>query len=243
DPSPHGRILLLVSLRNSFHREGQQNSVMPSLCSNNIKSLSESWTRFKDLLHKVPHHRIDHWLIIQIFYDHVSFHLKCEIDHSDSYKLRDKKADEYLEIIKNLTLYDLERWNDSKGFVKPVKAISTSQGTLKTPDQRLLDLEDQINFLLKGLRPTFKPSSTHVPQAYVEAEHTTSRAPEKVLIIEEAKSSFTKDVHSISLTREKSDKDEVASSDDIKKINGSNMEMLVKEAETKNGAENGIQMS
>ncbi|GJY39918.1 hypothetical protein Tco_0817120 [Tanacetum coccineum] len=27
DPSPHGRILLLVSLLNSFHREGPQNSV------------------------------------------------------------------------------------------------------------------------------------------------------------------------------------------------------------------------
>nr|GEW21241.1 hypothetical protein [Tanacetum cinerariifolium] len=37
DPSPHGRILLLVSLLNSFHREGLQNSAMTSLCSNNIK--------------------------------------------------------------------------------------------------------------------------------------------------------------------------------------------------------------
>ncbi|GJT21430.1 zinc finger, CCHC-type containing protein [Tanacetum coccineum] len=37
DPSPHGRILLLVSLHNSFHREGLQNSEMTSLCCNNIK--------------------------------------------------------------------------------------------------------------------------------------------------------------------------------------------------------------
>ncbi|GJZ03039.1 hypothetical protein Tco_0521000 [Tanacetum coccineum] len=36
DPSPHGRILLLVSLLNFFHREGLQNSAMTSLCSNNI---------------------------------------------------------------------------------------------------------------------------------------------------------------------------------------------------------------
>ncbi|GKG42066.1 hypothetical protein Tco_0473817 [Tanacetum coccineum] len=42
DPSPHGRILLLVSLLNSFHREGLQNSATTSLCSNNIKeSLSQ----------------------------------------------------------------------------------------------------------------------------------------------------------------------------------------------------------
>ncbi|GKE76238.1 zinc finger, CCHC-type containing protein [Tanacetum coccineum] len=28
------------------------------------ESLSEAWTRFKDLLQKVPHHGIDHWLLI-----------------------------------------------------------------------------------------------------------------------------------------------------------------------------------
>ncbi|GJW99933.1 hypothetical protein Tco_0183847 [Tanacetum coccineum] len=32
DPSPHGRILLLVSLLNSFHWEGLENSAMISLC-------------------------------------------------------------------------------------------------------------------------------------------------------------------------------------------------------------------
>ncbi|GJS77258.1 zinc finger, CCHC-type containing protein [Tanacetum coccineum] len=35
------------------------------------ESLSEAWTRFKDLLQKVPHHGIDRRLQIQIFYDHV----------------------------------------------------------------------------------------------------------------------------------------------------------------------------
>nr|GEX36536.1 hypothetical protein [Tanacetum cinerariifolium] len=37
DPSPLGRILLSVSLLNSFHQEGLLNSVMTSCCSNNIK--------------------------------------------------------------------------------------------------------------------------------------------------------------------------------------------------------------
>ncbi|GKA58590.1 zinc finger, CCHC-type containing protein [Tanacetum coccineum] len=31
--------------------------------------LSEAWTRFKDLLQKVPHHGIDLWLQVQIFYE------------------------------------------------------------------------------------------------------------------------------------------------------------------------------
>ncbi|GJV91010.1 zinc finger, CCHC-type containing protein, partial [Tanacetum coccineum] len=89
------------------------------------ESLSEAWTRFKDLLQKFPHHGIDHWLQI--------------VDRATGGKLHDK----------NLALYDHEGWNDTKEFVKPVKAISTPQSTSKTPDRRLLELEDQINFLLK----------------------------------------------------------------------------------------------
>nr|GEW28354.1 putative ribonuclease H-like domain-containing protein [Tanacetum cinerariifolium] len=46
------------------------------------ESLSEAWTRFKDLLQKLPHHSIVCWLQIQIFYDHVSFLLKYKIDHA-----------------------------------------------------------------------------------------------------------------------------------------------------------------
>ncbi|GKA11689.1 zinc finger, CCHC-type containing protein [Tanacetum coccineum] len=82
------------------------------------ESLSEAWTRFKDLLQKVHHHGIDRWLQIQIFYDHVSFHLKCEIDCAAGGKLRNKSADKSWEIIENLALYDHEGWNDSKEFVK-----------------------------------------------------------------------------------------------------------------------------
>ncbi|GJT17379.1 zinc finger, CCHC-type containing protein [Tanacetum coccineum] len=89
------------------------------------ESLSKAWTRFKDLLQKVPHHGIDRWLQIQKFYDHVSFHLKFEIDRAAGGKLRDKNTYESWEIIENLALYDHEGWNDTKEFVKPVKAIST----------------------------------------------------------------------------------------------------------------------
>ncbi|GKE92921.1 zinc finger, CCHC-type containing protein [Tanacetum coccineum] len=117
------------------------------------ESLSEAWTRFKDLLQKVPHHGIDHWLQIQKNLDHVSFPLKCEIDRAADGKLRNKNADESWEIFENLALYDHEGWNDMKEFVKPIKVISTPQGISKMPDRRLLELEDQINFLLKGSRP------------------------------------------------------------------------------------------
>nr|GEX05686.1 hypothetical protein [Tanacetum cinerariifolium] len=63
---------------------------------------------------------------------------------------------------------------DTKEFVKPVKAIATPQGITKTPDRRLLELEDQINFLLKGLRPAPLSSLTYNPQAYVDAAYSSS---------------------------------------------------------------------
>ncbi|GJY45653.1 zinc finger, CCHC-type containing protein [Tanacetum coccineum] len=88
------------------------------------ESLSEAWTRFKDLLQKVPHHGIDLWLQIQIFYDHVSIQLKSEIDRAAGGKLRDKNAEESWEIIENLALYDHEGWDDPRDFAKPVKATS-----------------------------------------------------------------------------------------------------------------------
>ncbi|GJU06284.1 hypothetical protein Tco_1122714 [Tanacetum coccineum] len=85
----------------------------------------------------------------------------CEIDRVGGGKLRNKNANESWEIIENLALYDHEGWYEIKEFVKPAKAISTPQGIPKTPDRRLLDLEDQINFLLKGSRPKLASSSAH----------------------------------------------------------------------------------
>ncbi|GJR29860.1 zinc finger, CCHC-type containing protein [Tanacetum coccineum] len=260
------------------------------------ESLSEALTCFKDLLQK------------------------CEIDRAADNKRRDKNTDESWEIIENLALYDHEGWNDTKEFIKLVKAISTPQSTSKTPDLRLLELEDQINFLLKGSRSTPRPSSTHIPRAYAEAvysnprpqnqnkpprqnpftfhertgpnpqpqalgttfearvqdymaahtkrmerfenaifkqheeindkmtkmfgllkELTTNRAPEKVLIREEAKFPVTKNVYSISLTREeeeRSKKTDVTTGDDIKKPTKTKTEMPVKKAEKEDEAEN-----
>ncbi|GKA87202.1 hypothetical protein Tco_0808913 [Tanacetum coccineum] len=58
----------------------------------------------------------------------------CETDCAAGGKLHNKNVDESWEIIENLALYDHESWNDTKEFVKPVKAISTPQGISKTPD-------------------------------------------------------------------------------------------------------------
>ncbi|GKB77660.1 zinc finger, CCHC-type containing protein [Tanacetum coccineum] len=72
-------------------------------------------------------------------------------------------------------------------------------------------------------------------------ELTTSRAPKKVLIREEVKSPFIKNVNSISLTRgeeEKSGKNDVVTGDSIEKTNGSDTKIPIMEDETNNRAEN-----
>ncbi|GJZ65147.1 zinc finger, CCHC-type containing protein [Tanacetum coccineum] len=72
------------------------------------ESLSKAWTRFKDLLQKVPHHGIELWLKVQIFYDHVNPVTRRTIDQSAGGKLRDRNAEESWALLEDLSLYDNE---------------------------------------------------------------------------------------------------------------------------------------
>ncbi|GJY96355.1 MAK10-like protein [Tanacetum coccineum] len=74
------------------------------------ESLSEAWTRFKDLLQKVPHHGIV----------------------MDSFQ--------GLTLKKDLALYDNESWNYLKDFAKTVKEIALPQDVPSTSDRRLIEL-------------------------------------------------------------------------------------------------------
>ncbi|GJS68105.1 MAK10-like protein [Tanacetum coccineum] len=70
-------------------------------------------------------------------------------------------------------------------------------------------------------------------------ELTTSRAPDKVLIIEEAKSLITKNVNSISLARGEEDRNDNDDMETDGGINRIDTEMLVKESKKENEAEDG----
>nr|GEU47819.1 MAK10-like protein [Tanacetum cinerariifolium]GEV59209.1 MAK10-like protein [Tanacetum cinerariifolium] len=50
----------------------------------------------------------------------------------------------------DLALYDNESWNDPRDFDKPVKAISLPQDVLSTSDFRLIELENQVQRLMKA---------------------------------------------------------------------------------------------
>ncbi|GJV31982.1 MAK10-like protein [Tanacetum coccineum] len=75
------------------------------------ESLSEAWTRLKDLLQKVPHHGIDLWLQL------------CDLNAKESWAF-----------LEDLALYDNKNWNDPRDLAKPVKAIALPQDVLSTSD-------------------------------------------------------------------------------------------------------------
>ncbi|GKB07732.1 hypothetical protein Tco_0836016 [Tanacetum coccineum] len=63
---------------------------------------------FQGLTPKFPHHGIDLWLQVQIFYDHVTPATRRTIDQSAGGKLRDRNAKESWELLEDLALYDNE---------------------------------------------------------------------------------------------------------------------------------------
>ncbi|GJW85584.1 hypothetical protein Tco_0158729 [Tanacetum coccineum] len=105
---------------------------------------------FQDLLKKVPHHGIDLWLQLQIFYDHVNPVTRRTIDESVGGKLRDRIAKESRALLEDLALYNNESWNNPKDCTKPVKAISLPQDVPSTSDRCLIKLENQVQCLMEA---------------------------------------------------------------------------------------------
>ncbi|GJX32118.1 zinc finger, CCHC-type containing protein [Tanacetum coccineum] len=76
------------------------------------ESLSEAWTHFKDLLRKVPHHGIDLWLQVKIFYDRIDHTLKQTVDYTAGGRLRKLSEEKAWATIEELARYEDEGWND-----------------------------------------------------------------------------------------------------------------------------------
>ncbi|GJT99075.1 hypothetical protein Tco_1094593 [Tanacetum coccineum] len=60
-----------------------------------------------------------------------------------------------LNLDEDLALYDNESWNNPRDFAKSVKAIALPQDVLSTSDRHLIELENQVQRLMKAyLAPT-----------------------------------------------------------------------------------------
>ncbi|GKB75953.1 zinc finger, CCHC-type containing protein [Tanacetum coccineum] len=112
------------------------------------ESLSEAWTRFKDFLQKVPHHGIDLWLQVQIFYDHVNPTTRRTINQSADGKLRDRNFKESWALLDDLVLYDNETYLAPKQPIQVNKITSSceicsgprdTQYCMENPEQAFVD--------------------------------------------------------------------------------------------------------
>ncbi|GJV48607.1 hypothetical protein Tco_1438819 [Tanacetum coccineum] len=61
----------------------------------------------------------------------------------------------------DLALYDNESWNDPRDFAKPVKAISLPQDVPSTSDRRLIELENQVQRLMKAHLALTQPTQVN----------------------------------------------------------------------------------
>nr|GEV97299.1 zinc finger, CCHC-type [Tanacetum cinerariifolium] len=95
--------------------EGYRNTIeLPK--GNNVQhhgeSLSEAWNCFKDLLRKVPHHGIDLWLQVKIFYDRIDHTLNQTVDYVVGGRLSKISTEKAWATIEELARYEDEGWND-----------------------------------------------------------------------------------------------------------------------------------
>ncbi|GJW15434.1 zinc finger, CCHC-type containing protein [Tanacetum coccineum] len=119
------------------------------------ESLSEAWTRFKDLLQKVPHHGIDLWLQVQIFYDHIDCTTQGSIDYAAGGRLRKLRPDEAWDTIKRLSQYENEGWNDS--FTPDEVCFNHKNPDIK---QLLGIMERKVDTLMKDVISSMEKSKS-----------------------------------------------------------------------------------
>ncbi|GJV31073.1 hypothetical protein Tco_1391473 [Tanacetum coccineum] len=109
------------------------------------ESLYDAWTCFKDLLRKVPHHGLDLWLQVQIFYDHVDYTTQMAIDYAAGWRLRKLWPEEAWKTIEDLAQYEEEEWNNltfsKKGSLDYIDA---------TLEQKLESMECRVESLMRN---------------------------------------------------------------------------------------------
>nr|GEU56697.1 putative ribonuclease H-like domain-containing protein [Tanacetum cinerariifolium] len=108
------------------------------------ESLFEAQTRLKDLLRKVPYHRIDLWLQVHIFYDCFDYTLKRTMEYAAEGRLRKMSAEKARNTIDELARYKEEGWNDP---LLPEEGIFNYKNA--NIEQLLGVMECQVDTLMK----------------------------------------------------------------------------------------------
>ncbi|GJV67825.1 hypothetical protein Tco_1483334 [Tanacetum coccineum] len=109
------------------------------------ESFYDAWNRFKDLLRKVPHHGLDLWIQVQIFYDHVNYTTQMAIDDAAGRRLRKLRPKEAWKTIEDLVQYEEEEWNNPTFFEKGSPDYIDA-----TLEQELESMECRVESLMRN---------------------------------------------------------------------------------------------
>ncbi|GJY75634.1 hypothetical protein Tco_0480750 [Tanacetum coccineum] len=76
----------------------------------------DAWTRFKNLIKRVPHHGLDLWSLTQFFYDHVDDYTRMDLDFAADGNLRELSGEEAWEAIENFAQGQKE-WDNPPNII------------------------------------------------------------------------------------------------------------------------------
>ncbi|GJR20925.1 hypothetical protein Tco_0969452 [Tanacetum coccineum] len=80
----------------------------------------EAWTRFKNLIQRVPHHGLNLWSLAQFFYDHVDRYNKIDINYAAGGNLRRLSVEEAWETIEDCAQCDKQWKNPTNVYDEPI---------------------------------------------------------------------------------------------------------------------------
>ncbi|GJV90460.1 hypothetical protein Tco_1538273 [Tanacetum coccineum] len=100
------------------------------------ESLYDAWTRFKNLIQRVPHHGLNLWSLAQFFYDHVNRYTQIDIDYAPYGNLRRLSAEEAWETIEDfenevvrVKIPKCMAWLDDE----PIRDLNTMEDKVDNP--------------------------------------------------------------------------------------------------------------
>jgi Retrotransposon gag protein len=86
------------------------------------ESLSEAWDRYQELLRLCPHHRLEKWFILQIFYEGLEQSSKLTIDAAAVGNLMNMSARDAYKLIDEMALGQ-QQWSSVRGPVRGAPGV------------------------------------------------------------------------------------------------------------------------
>jgi Retrotransposon gag protein len=86
------------------------------------ESLSEAWDRYQELLRLCPHHRLEKWFILQIFYEGLEQSSKLTIDAATGGNLMNMSARDAYKLIDEMALGQ-QQWSSVRGPVRGAPGV------------------------------------------------------------------------------------------------------------------------